>query len=379
MKKSFIAFAIVAAAAVAGCSSGIRQSAPVSDDPFALITIDEVSAETEKPISLRDMTGELEMIQLEDIDEALVKSWKLAVSNGYILVIQSGGMPVKLFDRSGKYIADVGGVGEGPGEYMFIYDGLIDEENNRIYLSQYTGGILSYDLNGRFAGKVDLPVGSKPVLAKTAGGGLSAVSISFSDADGTPVASSVDRDGRLSVAAYPALQTMLRDRSGAAVGLNGEVFGYRCVGNNVFLNTAVDTMYVYDAESGRIYPRSVLNLSSPKQDGEFIMSAELPAGIMMSVIGRDMKHFWYDKTTGKVSRSKIINDYLGDNAVGYMLFRDGYYVECIDPGVLMDRIEEKWSPDPDLPDERKQRLREMMANLDPDRNNIVFLAPLRRD
>lgn len=376
-KRAYILPASLAAIILTGCkSSDSGSDRSVSDDPFALVTIDEERAGKEKTLKLSDLTEDFRIIHLENSDDALVKSWRTAVSPGYILIIQPGGRPPKLFTREGRFVADIGRSGNGPGEYSLIYDGIIDEENNAVYLSQFTGPVYRYDMQGNFTGKVDLPVGAKAVLAKDDRGGISAVSLSFSDYDPTPVAASVSGD-EVKTAVYAPLSTSMYDGGDRSVGFNGEIFSYRCVDNNVFLNTYVDTMYVYDPEGNRIYPRAAINRPASSDDKEFFLTIELPQGIMMEVFGDNHRYIWYDKSTGDVDHVRFINDYLADNQVAFHRLRDGYYCESVDPAKLMDDIEETWLADPDLDENRKKKLRELLETLDPDDNDIVFLAPLR--
>lgn len=369
--------ASLAALFLTGCNSSDRGSDhAVSDDPFALVTMDEESAGKEKILKLSDLTEDLRIIHLENTEDALVKSWRTAVSPSYILIIQDGGRPPKLFTREGRFVSDIGRNGNGPGEYASIYDGLIDEEHNAVYLSQFSGPVYRYDLQGNYTGKVDLPVGAKAALAKDTDGGISAVSLSFSDYAPTPVAASVS-GGEVKTAVYAPLSTSMFDGD-RQVGFNGEIFSYRCVDNNVFLNTNVDTMYVYDPTGNRIYPRAAINRPASTDEKEFFLAIELPQGIMMEIFGDNHRYLWYDKSKGDVNHVRFINDYLADNPVAFHRLRDGYYCESVDPGKLMDDIEEKWLSDPDLDENRKKKLMELLATLDPDDNDIVFLAPLRQ-
>lgn len=364
---------------IAGCSSDKNKTGIViNDNPFALITIDETSAGDEITLKLSDLTNDFTIIRLEDNDEAFVKCWKTAVSDNYILIIPRAGETAKLFAHDGRYVAEIGKVGNGPGEYSFLYDGMIDEDRGTVYLSQFSGPVYRYDLHGNFINNVDMPVGGKAALAKDAEGGISAVSLSFSDVNPTPIAATISISGELKTTDYPPLNTSMADGEGQNIGFSNEVFSYRCVDNNVFLNTAVDTMYVYDPKGNRIYPRAVLNRANPSDDNEFIMAIELPQGILMGVHSKNNRQLWYDKTTGAVNRTRFINDYLGDNPVGYVNLRDGHYIQCIEPGLLIDRIEEQWLTNPNLDDKRKTKLRELLSTLDPESNDIVFIAPLKK-
>ncbi|WP_049132606.1 6-bladed beta-propeller, partial [Bacteroides fragilis] len=51
----------------------------------------------------------------------------------------------------GRYVADIGGVGQGPGEYLYLFSWLVDEKENRIYLGPGRADkVLVYDLKGNY-------------------------------------------------------------------------------------------------------------------------------------------------------------------------------------------------------------------------------------
>ena len=48
-------------------------------------------------------------------------------------------------------MADIGGVGQGPGEYLYLFSWLVDEKENRIYLGPGRADkVLVYDLKGNY-------------------------------------------------------------------------------------------------------------------------------------------------------------------------------------------------------------------------------------
>ena len=72
------------------------------------------------------------IIKLDNRDEAMVGVSNLCVSENYILVYSSVYTlhPCRLFDKKGKFITDIGAIGQGPGEYLSIYKARIDEKHN---------------------------------------------------------------------------------------------------------------------------------------------------------------------------------------------------------------------------------------------------------
>ena len=79
------------------------------------------------------------------------------VSTRYML-LGSYLMPCKLFDKNGTFLRQIGGLGQGPGEYTNIYDAQIDEVNNRIYMLPWTSNqLLVFDLDGNILPPIPLP------------------------------------------------------------------------------------------------------------------------------------------------------------------------------------------------------------------------------
>ena len=86
-------------------------------------------------IPLSYLTEELQVVQLDNRDEALVGGWvRTTVSDNYILVSNNKQTPYKLFTRDGKYITNIGAYGQGPNEYGNTYAEQLDEAHNRIYI-----------------------------------------------------------------------------------------------------------------------------------------------------------------------------------------------------------------------------------------------------
>lgn len=84
---------------------------------------------------LSQLTEELQIVKLDNRDEALIGGWiRTTVGEKYILVSNNKQTPYKLFDRTGKFITNIGSYGQGPNEYLNTYAEQLDEANNRIYI-----------------------------------------------------------------------------------------------------------------------------------------------------------------------------------------------------------------------------------------------------
>ena len=113
------------------CGTGSKDLAENTNDPLANSPIvgqyvqvgtDKVMACDQKlladtvRIPLSFFTEEMELVKLDNRDEALVGQTGVTVSDNYILVYGSRQNPFKLFDRKGKFLTNIGAIGQGPGE-----------------------------------------------------------------------------------------------------------------------------------------------------------------------------------------------------------------------------------------------------------------------
>lgn len=114
---------------------------------------------TEIPYSAIASDYELVKLDNDNEDAFLGADYSpIAISENYIGVYCYEFYPFKLFRRSdGKYLRDIGGYGQGPGEYSMVKCAQIDEKNNRIYiLPSLQKKILIYDLEGKYLSDIPL-------------------------------------------------------------------------------------------------------------------------------------------------------------------------------------------------------------------------------
>ena len=114
---------------------------------------------TEIPYSA--IASDYELVKLDnDNEDAFLGAHysPIAISENYIGVYCYEFYPFKLFRRSdGKYLRDIGGYGQGPGEYSMVICAQIDEKHNRIYiLPSLQKKILIYDLEGNYLSDIPL-------------------------------------------------------------------------------------------------------------------------------------------------------------------------------------------------------------------------------
>ena len=130
----------------------------VNGNKVYVFSLNDLRADT-VTISLSSLVEDCTLVQLEDKDDAFSTPWFTTVTDNYIGVRDSRRGPYKLFDRSGKFLCNVGSRGNGPGEYpTSLYDDIIDEKNGLIYVSLFSGDrILVYNTSGNFVREFIMP------------------------------------------------------------------------------------------------------------------------------------------------------------------------------------------------------------------------------
>ena len=119
----------------------------VGNNKVAVFSLNELKSD-EVTISFSNLVEGCEMVQLDNQDEALLNRRPFTTVSEKYIGIRADNQPYKLFDRSGKFICNVGAIGRGPGEYTILaYDDIIDDNNELIYIAPFTGNkILVYKI-----------------------------------------------------------------------------------------------------------------------------------------------------------------------------------------------------------------------------------------
>jgi hypothetical protein len=123
--------------------------------------VDTIDIESIKQeiIKLTDLKNEFRVICLETIEESLIQYIKKVILNEKRIYILDNQLPtLAVFNEDGSFIMNIGKHGNGPGEYYFPSDFIIDKKNNLIEI--YDGlrkRILKYDLDGNFIDKTEVP------------------------------------------------------------------------------------------------------------------------------------------------------------------------------------------------------------------------------
>lgn len=372
----------------------VIQTEMIDGNPLVVCDQKLLSDTLQIPLSL--LTEDMEIIRFDNREDALVGEQMVVVSDNYLLVWNYNENPVRLFDRKGKFLTNLGASGQGPGEYWAIYDAQIDEANNRIYMLPWTSGqLLVYDLEGNVLPPVPLclniPKGKLWINAEESE--IAVFALPFPNVPA--VAWTQDFKGER--------KEYIEAGSLTAYDFNSEVYcGYNNPG--IFdcmlkycLPTRKDTLYHYDFRNNRLIPHFTMTFTTtdPIPNHEFydlphhfLGATARSIQLSESMFGTtDPKHFIIDKQTGKGAYMNLFNDFLGNetlpltsfdgNFPPYPNFRNGYYILNIEPGNLRDKLEKNLKAGKLSPG-RQEKVTKLLDSIGPNDNNILLLAKLKQ-
>ena len=327
-------------------------------------------------VPLSEWLEDCKLVRFENQDTALFKFWWPAITENYIGIRQEGGV-FKMFDHSGKFLADIGKVGQGPGEYSgSLYGEAIDEANKCVYLAPFFGSnkILKYNLDGTF--NSDIVIGeqlNKPKIALNEDGSLTMVHLCFEKRNKI-FAAHITKDGAVTTFdGKPGEIINPFDNDGNFVGFNNETWSYQNVPGMVYMMMPNDTLFSYDVQKGAAIPRFALN-NKPKGDDVFLLINELPQKYIATIWGKGS--VVVDKATNTSHFVRLKNDKFG-NLDAPFNFSNGYFFAVYEPMQLADKIEKRLA-ESSCTEQDKKVLNELLGSLDENDNNVMFIGKLKQ-
>lgn len=339
-------------------------------------------------IPLSVLTEELQIVKLDDADVALVKETEVQISDNYILVKGSQQIPFKLFDKkTGKFLNNIGAYGQGPNEYLNVYDFQLDEKNNRIYILPWqTKKLLVYDLKGNVLNPIPLYAGAPKGRFKVDTQAEKVV-VSILPFTGAPaVVWTQTTQGKLVHAIAPGHLSVTPDYSNeVGVSKTGNAYHF-----NVFtFEPRIDSLYNYDSALNKLSPIFTINFKSSKLPIHDY--CEIPNYYMGSfsepkqeteniTVTQNQRFYIIDKKTLKGSFFKLENDFLGNTEIGWPIysFSGEYFVRNIDPGNLSDMLEKVLVENKKLSPEQKTKLTKLKNSITDNDNNYILYAKLKK-
>ncbi len=339
-------------------------------------------------IPLSTLTGELQILKLDDADAALVKETPTIIGENYILIKGSDQIPYKLFDKkTGKFLNNIGAFGQGPNEYKLIYDHQLDEKNNRIYLLPWqTKKILVYDLKGNAQEPIPMCFGAPKgnFYVDTKAGIVTVSVLPFQGAKA--VIWTQNLKGELIKSVEPGHLSVVPDFS-------NEMGAYK--DNNTYGITVFtfeprpDSLYHYNRTTNHLDPVFTLDFKSRKMSIHgyqeiplyFFGDVSEPKQISPNTtVTHENQFYIVNKKTLKGSFYKLENDFLGNMEIGWpnYKFSNGYFFMNMDPGNLKDGLEKVLSSNKKLSAEMKSKLTKLKDSITDNDNNYILYAKLKQ-
>ena len=394
MKAKQVCLAVMAIA-LAACSGGNRKTISLEDMPvvthqevrdgqeITVCNLELIEDTIDLPLSY--FVEDLQMVKLDNRNEALVGKGRVSVSENYLLVAKSSNEPYKLFRQDGNFVGTVGSIGQGPGEYTMIYDVQIDEKSGRIYMLPWNAtSILVYDLQGKF--EKNIPLNKKYEKLRVPKGRIKVdaennrIGVVLLPFDYLPVVSWVqDMEGNV-------ISETSTEHFKVAPDFSNEVLSMKATDELSVQITGLKDGPIHHLDMDKGSLRPVFWVDKGNKELQIHSYNEYPyhyGGVIASILrinerqttSTDPKDYLVDKQTGKGCFYRLYNDWLGD-APTWLEGLDGYYTLNIEPGELLDLLEKVLKENTSLDAERRKKLEEMKASIDEDENNYVFVGKL---
>ncbi|HBF96183.1 MAG TPA: hypothetical protein DDZ57_04265 [Porphyromonadaceae bacterium] len=129
-------------------------------DGDTVIVCDFNKVKQRKNVPLDELLTDFTVLKMDNENEEGLIGRQLTghiIGKKYIAVFSYSFMPLKLYDKQGKFIRNIGKIGQGPGEYGVINNVYMDEKADRIYILAFdTDKVLVYDFEGNILDPISL-------------------------------------------------------------------------------------------------------------------------------------------------------------------------------------------------------------------------------
>lgn len=334
-------------------------------------------------LKLSEVLQSLEVVKLDNDTSATVGGSSVCFSDNYMLIQAGYQQPVRLFDRKGKFLGNIGKVGRGPGEYISLYDMQIDEQNKRIYFMPWqTRYLYEYDFDGNFVKPIRMAGGAPKARFSIDGDRLTVLALPFKGLKWFAFQQTLD--GKL-LDSVPIGQFEINERN----RYNNELYSDRSIHNiHVFrsMGKIQDTLYYYMPGKSGLIPKFTVDFGTIeppihfyREFGDYFFfetNVTKPIDEQGNFTYVTEKSILVNKKTREASRFKLVNDLLGGYETSVWCFSNGYYVENLDPLKLKEKLEkvlEKGGLDKSM----EKKITDLVNSIDENDNNYVIYGKLK--
>lgn len=352
-----------------------------------LISCDITKLKDTVDIPLSYFIEDLQMVKLDNRDEALVGLSLPTITDKHILMRNNRQNPFKLFNLKGEFLTTIGSYGQGPNEYLNVYDEWLDEASEQILILPWTSNrILRFDLQNNALEPIPLRyrVPKGKFFVDTKNSTLSVFLLPFAGSNPV-VAWTQDFKGNM-------IDSISSENLAVHPDFSNEVFSNRNTNQFdcflfTFFEQRPDSLYHYNIAENKLDPKFTLDFKDRKW--KIHSYQELPLHFMGDVtvekklsdnlsITEEPSNFIVDKETLKGGFYKLYNDFLGNMPVEWPSFHNGYYVWNVEPGTLAEKLSKQLNENSTITDKERKRLTTLINSIDENENNYIFYGKLKK-
>ncbi len=327
-------------------------------------------------LQLSEIIKKCEVIPLETNESSLFESvYHIGISDNYIAIHSRGKMIIKLFNRQGKFIRNIGSIGRGPGEFSSLYGIQLDEKANRIYLTPFANAkeILSYNLEGKNMDAVPLIYKQTKCWVYIEKDIVTVLTMPFNDE--IPVAYQQTVGGEL-IQKLPVIDYLILKPD-----FSSEVSSSRNDGDAYDIFTlpwgseTFDTLYHYNTKTNHLDPKYVSSFSDKKHGS---WTYEWPNHYWSWIFGDKYKgrKVIVNKKTLKSDFFKLKNDFYGGIEMNkFYMCNNGMFISSISAIELIAAFENALKTD-DLNSKERDKIESIKKSLHENDNEVLFVGEM---
>jgi hypothetical protein len=321
-------------------------------------------------LSLSSLIESCEIVKLQTIPEAFFdRAWHTEIADKYICIKSYGQLPAKLYDKSGKFLRNIGAIGRGPGEYPTLNGLQFNVKGDMVFLLPFGNArkILVYDVSGNHLKDIPLAFTQRKFKAFFSSDSIITI-LSMPFKTDSAICFQQTFKGKVIKKVTPP-DYMVSET------FDGEIFTNYLPDFDLF-NTCTDTLYHYNTR------RNILEPVFAKFYGDrkiFSVSREIPDYYYFSIWGQDKISRWIlvNKKSLDAKYFHLKNDFFG-NIEATPVFSNGYFINNVAAITLKKQIEAALKGN-DLTEKERQKLTDFNKSLKPDDNNIIFFGKLKKN
>ena len=350
------------------------QIVDVNGNKVIVCNVSEVKDSIDFPLS--EIIDKCEMIPLETKKESMFQSiYHIGISENYIAIHSRGKMPIKLFNRQGKFIRDIGKIGKGPGEFTGLYGIQLDEPANRIYLTPFANAsqIISYDLDGELQESIPLVYKQTKCQVYIEGDVVTVLSMPFNNE--IPPAYQQTIDGEL-IQEHPILDHhIIRPDFSSEISSSNNSGAYDSYVMQ-YGGESFDTLYHYNTKINKLVPQFVLSFTGEKLGS---WTRELSRHYWAPIFGENYrnKKVIVDKNTLEANFFNLVNDFYGGIEIkSFYTSNNGMFIGSIHAIDIIEEAELLLEKE-DISSEDKEKLESILKKVDENDNEILFIGKMK--